>query len=224
MRKKDNNLIHKEISKKNIIFAFSILVFLILLYTIFAYIRITGKNPNTLNVSVKKKPIYVPLFIDPEKVVYKARFNFTFDPQEVLIHYRYSENLDVVIKNCIGDLEIAQKLMNWSREQWEPGRPDPYPPINAVKILEEIRSGRTDGFCAQYNYIFVQALQSLGMKSRYVTIKNHEVTEVWISEFKKWVCFDPLYNSIYLSKENIPLSVIEIYRNGYNNEVINFSK
>ena len=158
-----------------------------------------------------ENPIHVPLFINPEDVKYERRFHFMFDPPEVLQQYRRAEQLDEVVKEIPNTLQKVIKLLYWTRSQWEPGRPDPYPPINARIILNEIRSGRTGGFCAQYNYVFVQALQSFGIKARYVTIHDHEVTEVWLEEFKKWGCFDPYYNTYYTDMNQIPLSVYEIY-------------
>lgn len=91
-----------------------------------------------------------------------------------------------------------------------PGRPDPYPPIDAMAILDKIRAGETGGFCAQYCFVMVQCLQSLGYKARYITVKGHEVTEVWSPELSRWVMLDPLYE-LYISKEGTPLSVLEIH-------------
>jgi hypothetical protein len=101
-------------------------------------------------------------------------------------------------------------LMKWVRAQWSPGRPDPYPPINAIIILDKIRKGETGGFCAQYCFVLVQCLQSLGYKARYVTVKEHEVTEVWSPGFSKWIMLDPLYE-LYISQGITPLSVLDIH-------------
>lgn len=155
--------------------------------------------------------IYPPLFVDRESVHHVTRFNFTYNPVSALADYRRAENLDSVVRGAKGDFEKARALMRWTRQQWNPGRPDPYPPINAMIILREIRAGRTGGFCAQYNYVFVQAVQSFGIRARYVTLPRHEVTEVWVREMGKWVCFDPLYEAFCTDQEGTPLSVYEIY-------------
>jgi hypothetical protein len=159
-----------------------------------------------------KNPMQVPLFIDLAHVKYETRFHFTYDPVDVLHTYREQEDLDSIVVNVSTHFEKVLRLLHWAREQWEPGRPDPYPPINAQQILQAIRTGQTGGFCAQYNYVFVQAVQSFGMRARYVTIRNHEVTEVWIPEFGKWVCFDPLYTAYYTNQAQVPLSVYEVYK------------
>jgi len=155
-------------------------------------------------------PMRVPLWVDPDDVRYRTRFSFTFDPIEALADYRRNENLDRIAGS--GDTFVrVNRLLEWTSIQWEPGRPDPYPPIDARVILRDIRAGRTGGFCAQYNYVFVQAVQSFGWRARYVTIRGHEVTEVWIPELRKWVCFDPLHNAWFSDPGGAPLSVHEIY-------------
>jgi hypothetical protein len=158
----------------------------------------------------KSDPITVPLFIPPERVSHHPRFHFTFDNEEVLRPLRNREQLDKVVTGAKTDIEVFLQLMEWVRSQWSPGRPDPYPPIDAILILDKIRAGETGGFCAQYCFVLVQCLLSLEYKARYVTIKGHEVTEVWSPELSKWVMLDPLYE-LYVTKGNIPLSVIEIH-------------
>jgi hypothetical protein len=158
----------------------------------------------------KENPIGVPLFIPPEKVRHQTRFNFTFDDKEILKPLRDREKLNKVIAGTKTDMEVFLRLMQWVRAQWSPGRPDPYPPINAMVILDKIRKGETGGFCAQYCFVLVQCLQSLGYKARYVTIKGHEVTEVWSPEFAKWLMLDPLYE-LYITEGVTPLSALEIH-------------
>lgn len=159
---------------------------------------------------VMQKPLEVPLLVAPEKVRHHPRFYFSFDSKEILKPLRKREKLDHLIAEAKTDMEVFRRLMSWTRAQWSPGKPDPYPPINAIVILDKIRRGETGGFCAQYCFVLVQCLQSLGYKARYVTIKRHEVTEVWSPELLKWVMLDPLYE-LYISKGVMPLSVLEIH-------------
>ena len=159
----------------------------------------------------KGEAINVPLFVPPERVRYQSRFHFTFDNTAILRPLRNREGLDTVVAGVKSDLEIARRLMRWVRAQWTPGRPNPYPPIDAMVILDNIRSGETGGFCAQYCFVLVQCLQSMGYKARYVTIKGHEVTEVWLPSFAKWIMLDPLY-VLYVTQGTIPLSVYEIHK------------
>ncbi|MFQ5701885.1 MAG: transglutaminase domain-containing protein, partial [Acidobacteriota bacterium] len=161
--------------------------------------------------------IHVPLFVKPELVRPTPRFRFTFDPPEVLADLRSEEKLDVVIEGASDDMDKCTRLMHWARRQWEPGVPSPYPPINARVILHDIRRGFTGGFCAQYNYVLVQAMQSFGIPARYVSLIGHEVIEARLPDAGRWVCLDPLYDTYYEDEDGRALSVLEIHaliRNG----------
>jgi hypothetical protein len=151
----------------------------------------------------KGGPIEVPLFVSPERVCHHLRVHFTFDDAESLRTLRTREKLDKVIAGAKTDMGVFIQLMQWVRGQWSPGRPDPYPPIDATVILDNIRRGETGGFCAQYCFVLVQCLQSLEYKARYVTVKGHEVAEVWSPELSKWVMLDPLYD-LYILKGDTP--------------------
>jgi hypothetical protein len=102
--------------------------------------------------------------------------------------------------------------MHWARAQWKPGVPSPYPPLDARIILRDIRRGFTGGFCAQYNYVLAQALQSFGMPARYVSLIEHEVIEARLPDKGRWICLDPLYDTTYLDEKGEPLSVYEVHR------------
>jgi len=158
--------------------------------------------------------IRVPMFVDPALVKPTPRFRFSFDPPAALEALRVEENLDAVVAGAADDLDAALRLMHWVRRQWEPGIPSPYPPIDARIILRDIRSGFTGGFCAQYNYVLAQGLQSLGLPARYVTLIEHEVIEVYLPSRDRWVCLDPLYDTTYTDGAGNPLSVHEIQSRG----------
>lgn len=160
--------------------------------------------------STTQKSIEILPFVAPEKVRHQPRFHFTFDNEETLKPLRKREKLDQLIAGAKTDMEMFLQLMKWVRAQWSPGEPNPYPPIDAIVILDKIRKRETGGFCAQYCYVLVQSLQSLGYKARYVTIEGHEVTEVWSPEFSKWVMLDPLFE-LYINQGIKPLSVLEIH-------------
>jgi len=96
--------------------------------------------------------------------------------------------------------DLFLKGCDWTHRQWEEGRPDPYPLCNARAILQDIRSGKTGGFCAQYAYVLADVLKASGFFSvRYVEIvradgEGHFVVESWSDEFRKWVVLDPYHN------------------------------
>jgi len=173
------------------------------------------RQPVGLEGESPSDPIHVPLWLPPSQVHHRTRFHCVWDGPAPLARFRQEERLDAVVEGAASDEERARRLMHWTRAQFEPGRPDPYPPPDAMKTLSEIRAGRTGGFCAQYAFVLVQALQSFGKPSRVVTIVNHEVVETWLEDQKRWTMLDPLFELQVLDKSGRSLSAIEI-RNGRN--------
>jgi hypothetical protein len=157
-----------------------------------------------------RPPIVVPLWVDPNAVRHRTRFLFSFDPPEALAALRAEERLDRVVAAAAGDLDRFRRLTAWARARFEPGVPSPYPPIDARVILRDVRAGRTGGFCAQYNYVLVQALLSLGHLARYVTVVDHEVVEAWARDERRWICLDPLHAATYVDEAGRALSVLEL--------------
>ena len=154
--------------------------------------------------------IHVPLWVDPAKVRHQPRFYFTYDPPEALAALRSQEKLDRVIEGADNDLDRFRRLNAWTRAQFEPGVPSPYPPPDARIILRDVRSGFTGGFCAQYNFVLVQALQSLGYRARCVSLSRHEVVEAWARDARRWIGLDPIYAATYVDESGRELSVYEV--------------
>jgi hypothetical protein len=163
-----------------------------------------------LEANLTANPIHVPLWVPRAQVRYYTRFACLWDGPAPLARFRQSENLDRVVSGASTDEERARKLMHWTRAQFEPGRPDPYPPPNAMTTLSEIRSGRTGGFCAQYAFVLVQALQSFGRPARVVTIEDHEVVETWLADEARWTMLDPRFDLQILDRNGRSLSSVEI--------------
>lgn len=140
------------------------------------------------------------------------RFKFYFDTPQTLAPLYEKEKLATLRKQ--GDWATARAVMGWARRQFPMGTPREYPTQNAVELLPLLRSGAEEGFCAQYCYVFVQAMQAMGYAARYVTILGHEVAEVWLPENSKWVCFDPTNEAFFENSKGVPLSAVEISRGG----------
>ncbi len=153
----------------------------------------------------------VHLFADPAGVRHFSRFRFVYENPAVLQGLRRQEGLDEVVAGARGDQETFRRLMGWVRDQWEPGRPDPYPPPEARIILRDIRQGVTGGFCAQYCFVLLQAISSFGAPARCVTVEGHEVIEAWLRDEKRWVMFDPLNNLQVIDNDGRSLSALEIW-------------
>ena len=142
---------------------------------------------------------------------------FKFDPfdNQTLLQLRQNEKLDDVF---VGDSEFEKtlRLKNWVKSLWDHSVPAPFPPYNAVVILDWIRSGQTGGWCGQYSIVLLQSLLSLGYQARYIEIGNksnpyaHFMVEVWSNQFNKWIALDADYN-VHWEAHGVPLSALEIH-------------
>lgn len=139
----------------------------------------------------------------------------SFDAPQ-LLDLREREHLDEVVASAQDEFEQVLLLKNWVAAQWPHSIPDPYPPWNALVVLDWIRSGKTGGFCAQYSQVLLQSLASLGLTARYVEIGSvsnpyaHYVIEVWSNQFDKWMVMDGDYN-IHFERNGVPLSALEVH-------------
>jgi hypothetical protein len=129
----------------------------------------------------------------------RSRLHFRWeDPAHpVLRRLRRREKLDDVIAGRETEIDRFMALLNWTRGQWEPGTPSPYPAWNAEVILREIRAKRTGGFCGQYAHVLGQSLLSLGQQMRYIGLKEHFALEVWSNELTKWIALDPFFGVVF---------------------------
>ena len=162
----------------------------------------------------ERKPdsgITAHVFVEPAAVLHFPRFRFVYENPAVLQDLREREGLDQIVAGASGDQEAFRRLMRWVRDQWEPGRPNPYPPPDARIILRDIRNGLTGGFCAQYSFVLLQAISSFGAPARCVTIDGHEVIEAWLRDEDRWVVFDPFNDLQIQDAQGRTLSALEIW-------------
>lgn len=126
------------------------------------------------------------------------------------------EHLAAVVAGIPREFDQLVRVQDWVNAQWPDGTPDPYPPWNALTVLDWIRSGKTGGFCAQYSQVFLQSLAALGYSARYIEIGSrdnpyaHYLTEVWSNDYDKWVVMDADYN-LHFERQGIPLSAQEVH-------------
>lgn len=160
--------------------------------------------------------------IDSEKKVFFVFEDF-FHPEFKKL--KKNEGLEKIVGSGKTEFEKILALRNWVHCQWEQSVPSQYPPFNANIILEQIRSRKTGGWCAQYGVVFAQACMSLGIPARYLEISppyegGHFVTEVYSKDYKKWILVDATTN-LYYEKNGIPLNVLELHKAGFHakNEV-----
>lgn len=130
---------------------------------------------------------------------------------------RERERLDDVVAGAANEREVFEALTLWARRQFPPGNPDPYPPSNGLELLDEIRAGRTGGFCGQYAYLLADALKSFGFWDvRYVEVwadehSSHFLVEAWSNELGRWMVLDPLHAATIVDDRDRPLSAAEVH-------------
>jgi hypothetical protein len=155
-------------------------------------------------------------------------FRYLDTSHPMLQELRQREKLDEVMAPGKTEFEKILLIKRWVGLQWKFGTPVPYPPWNAVIILDWIRSGKTGGFCGQYGMVFVQSLLSLGIQARYVELGQrsnpvcHWSSEVWLNDFNKWAMVDATANqnlSCYYERDGIPQNTLELHFAYFNNEV-----
>jgi hypothetical protein len=129
---------------------------------------------------------------------------------------RLREGLDAIVAGATDEFGQMLLLKNWVAQQWEDGLPDPYPPWDAIVVLDWIRGGLTGGFCAQYAQVLLQSLAALGWTARYVEIGTndnpyaHFVLEVWSNQFNKWILLDADYN-VHFERDSVPMSALDVH-------------
>jgi hypothetical protein len=125
------------------------------------------------------------------------------------------ERLAAVVAGAPSVFEAMLRLKDWVAAQFPVGTPSPYPPWDALVILDWIRAGYTGGFCAQYAQVFLQSLAAFGIPARYLEVGTadnpfaHYTTEVWSNDFNKWVLLDVNFNS-HFERDGIPMSALDL--------------
>lgn len=156
--------------------------------------------------------------VENGRIVPGLRLPFRYQPfdEPRLDTLATREHLPDVVAAGRTQFEQITRLKDWVAAQWPHSDPDPYPPWDALLVLDWIRAGTTGGFCGQYSQVFLQSLAALGFTARYVEIGTtdnpyaHYVTEVWSNEFDRWVMMDVDYN-FHFQRDGIPLSALEIH-------------
>lgn len=126
------------------------------------------------------------------------------------------ENLEAVVAGAADEFGAVLQLKEWVAAQFPHTNPDPYPPWDALIVLDAIRGGLTGGFCAQYSQVLLQSLASLGIPARYIEVGHtanpyaHYPLEFWSNQFNKWVLLDADFN-LHFERNGLPLSALEVH-------------
>ena len=132
---------------------------------------------------------------------------------------REREPIQRVIFNGKNHFERLVLLRHWVASQWRHRRPNPYPPHDAIEILDSARAGG-GGHCGQFGILYLQSCLAVGYQARAIEVGSRECVavhfpiEVWIPDYQKWAVMeaDSLLNCYYvLQGQGIPLSGLEIH-------------
>jgi Carbohydrate binding module (family 6)/Transglutaminase-like superfamily len=162
-------------------------------------------------ISIRQLDI-VP-FVD---TTYSRRYRFdTFDNPK-LWQLRNAYELDKVVTPGKTEFEKQKLLMTWVHEQWKFGDPTGLGGLrNAQQILKLARKEQKF-FCVQYAATLVSTAASMGWVCRPCGKSNHTWTELWSTEHRKWIWFDPTPNT-YVEKNDVPLNTHEIRKAWFEN-------
>ncbi|HSE41728.1 MAG TPA: transglutaminase domain-containing protein [Acidobacteriota bacterium] len=172
-----------------------------------------------IHTNCKKPAAEQPVKVSNTTVLQNSNYEFTHEhwSEPKVVDLRKQENLDSIIDGAKTDIEIFERLTVWTRKQFQPGTPDPYPLSNGLDILKDIRSKKTGGFCGQYTYLLADALKSFGFFDvRYVEIwkdaqTSHFLLEAWSNQFRKWILLDPLYAATVMNKNSELMSAWQVH-------------
>ncbi|HTG45312.1 MAG TPA: hypothetical protein VK633_12345 [Verrucomicrobiae bacterium] len=151
---------------------------------------------------------------------YAKRFVFDSADNPKLKELRKIYQLDKVIASGSSEFEQQVLLNDWVHRQFKKfGHPSDGA-RGALQVLNGIKEGQAY-FCAQYAELLVSTAASLGWNDRLLALRRHQgvnarggstehsTTEIWSSQYRKWVMLDPTSN-MYLEKAGVPLNAWEI--------------
>ncbi len=191
------------------------------------------KSPRLQKLSLKSSPKFAGDWTDRLQVIAadnppikrsSIEFRYENSQHPLLKKLRRDYDLDQLAAGAESEFEVITRLARWSSSRWAKRGHlgEAYPPWNALEILKDHADGTpVGGFCQQYNLVFLQACQSLGIPARMVSIgpsvftdrirSGHETVEVWSNDYQKWVYVDGNTAWYFTDpKTNIPLSLWEL--------------
>lgn len=134
-----------------------------------------------------------------------------------LVQFRQQHRLDEVLAGAADDWEALLRLRHWIYNNIRNGTPS-FNSVDPLVFVAASQAGATF-WCTYYAYAFVSAAAAMGYTARHMGIDcehtseesstHHGVVDVWVSKFRKWVAFDPHYDSHY-ELDGVPLNAEEI--------------
>lgn len=140
----------------------------------------------------------------------------------VLEKLRRDCRLDDVVATGRNEFEKQRLLMDWACAQIEYGDPKELGnERNPLRLLEVSRKGRRL-YCENFAALMISAFASMGYVARPVDIPTHSFTEIWSSQYRRWIMFDPT-GRFYPVKDGLPANTWEMRMDGFENQGKNLS-
>lgn len=121
---------------------------------------------------------------------------------------REGEGLDVIAEQASSEYNLICRVLQYIKEEWDHTFHQPMQHVNALEVLEDVRSGLRGNFCVYYTHVLLQALWSLGIPCRYMHAgehhwHNHSTSECWSNEHRKWMVVDGDFNLHFIRPDLI---------------------
>jgi len=115
---------------------------------------------------------------------------------------REQEGLDEIAAQATGEFDLIRRVMQHVKETWDHSFHQPMQHVNALEVLEDVRSGLRGNFCVYFTHVLLQALWSVGIPCRYMHVgehhwHNHSSSECWSNEHRKWIVADSDFDLVY---------------------------
>lgn len=168
--------------------------------------------------------------------------SFTSEPPNSLYQFQYSDTLaneyltemkklyetDLLVNEKKTDLDKILTILDWTSNQWSHNGSNNPSKQDALTILKEAKEGKQFR-CVEYGIVATAALNSIGFHARTLGLKTrdvekvmrgagHVVSEVYSSEYDKWIFIDPQFNILPVVNGK-PLNAVEFQKEIYNKNV-----
>ena len=150
-------------------------------------------------------------------------FPFDYENDVARLRQLYADHrLGEVVNESMPDLDALCALMLHTYRFLEGGtipRLEDDPGPSAEQITRFKRERNIGGTPRHYAALFCQLALSCGYTGRLVgmhrvdetgMVREHQVCEVFIPQYRKWVVFDPFSRATYYAKNGIPQSALEL--------------
>jgi hypothetical protein len=176
--------------------------------------------PVEMQIRDRGKNIAGAEFIGPEAHLPGNFFTCEDAHHPRMIELRRKYGLDRVARAGGRDFRDILKVRRWVFTRWPVNNNSPFPYDDALAILKEAKKG-VGFYCAHSAMVAHAVYSALGWVSRIIYIdvdhraygrsRHHAVTEVFSTQFVKWVVVDPKYD-VHFEKGGVPLSAMDMYR------------